>query len=107
MLYQLMVSAAIVKPLNNSQKSQKAEELVPQTAANDRDEVAIPILSSNPFDNPDVPHYPGLPDFPHVQLRGFNEDQHPIQDTPEPLLRRGDEFKGDMRLPNEEPDYYT
>jgi hypothetical protein len=96
-----MVRTAIISPLNKSFDKIKKEEVTQQSAANDHDEVVVPILSSSD-DNPDIPYFAGFPAYPQVQLTHYDEE--PAHN--EGPLRRGDEFKGDVPLPNEGPDYY-
>lgn len=100
----VMVRTATISPLNKSSEKIQKQEVTQQSAANDRDEVIVPILSSSD-DNPDVPYFAGFPSFPQVQLNHYEEDPADPAQTERPL-RRGDEFKGDRPLPNEDPDYY-
>lgn len=96
-----MVRTAIISPLNKSVDKIQKEEVTQQTAANDHDEVVVPILESSE-DNPDIPYFAGFPSFPQVQLNHYEEEPAHTEGP----LRRGDEFKGDRPLPNEDPDYY-
>ena len=97
----------MVKPIAQSVRHPKdSKSLLP--AANDNDEVIVPVLSSDPEDNPSVPYYEGAPNFPHVQL-DLPLSQHssqPFQSDSEPQSRKGDEYKLDRRLPIEESDFY-
>lgn len=102
------MSSTAAKPIAQS-VSQPKEPKSPLPAANNKHEAIVPILSSNPEDNPSVPFYEGAPNYPHVQLDPISHyTSRPLDsDSFEPHLRKGDEYKLDRRLPiEEEADYY-
>lgn len=101
--HRLTVGAAVVKPLNDSLISQQKSEVVPQTAANTRNEVVFPLMSSNA--DRSGPYYddPSRHSYPQSNLYSQERETH---ERNHPLLKRGDEFRGDRRLPMEQGDYY-
>ncbi|CAG2109391.1 unnamed protein product [Medioppia subpectinata] len=103
MSLQLMVWTAVLKPLNNIQKNFQYKNTDRESAANDRDEVIIPVLSAQPYHNPDVPYFEGAPNYPHVQLHAYDEDSERVVPNARPPYRQDG---GDRRMASEEPDYY-